>query len=222
MTRSEQAIVAGVGDYELDEVACRGALGDSLRPCVERRLVGSYRADRRAELGIIDEGARIGGRSAATTVAGCNARPRSEAGTSIAGTAPATPGWRRGPNRARGRAADAVGDPLGRARSQTRGAGSSAPPSSMKSGPATKATPSALAASSAADRVVVVGEVDPEEVAAAGHDELAPRAVCSPSASTSASRRSASASLTNAMFSASAPERQSSSTIDSASMFGEM
>ena len=42
----------------------------------------------------------------------------------------------------------------------------------MKSGPATKVTPSSLAASSSAGVSTSSVEVEPEEVAALGHDEL--------------------------------------------------
>ena len=46
------------------------------------------------------------------------------------------------------------------------------PPSSMKSGPATNATPSSLAGASICAGVGALVEVEPEEVAAAGDDEL--------------------------------------------------
>ena len=91
----------------------------------------------------------------------------------------------------------------------------------MKSGPATKATPSPFAASSSGDGVVLVGEVEPEEVAAARDDELGLGDLLAQRLDQRVAALGR-APLTNSMLRSSAPERQSSSTTDSASMFGEM
>ena len=82
------------------------------------------------------------------------------------------PGSRRGCAPAPGDARDALRRSAPAARWRRRGAGCCSPPSIMKSGPATKATPSPLASASSARGVGALGEVEPEEVAAAGDDEL--------------------------------------------------
>ena len=88
------------------------------------------------------------------------------------------------------------------------------PPSIMKSGPATKATPSALASASRATRVGALGEVEPEEVAAAGDDELGLGDLLAQRRRPARRGAPCSAPLTNSMLRSSPPERQSSRTID--------
>ena len=69
--------------------------------------------------------------------------------------------------------------------------------------------------------VGALGEVEPEEVAAAGDDELGLRDLLAERRDERVAR-ACSAPLTNSMLRSRPPERQSSRTIDSASMFGEM
>ena len=96
------------------------------------------------------------------------------------------------------------------------------PPSSMKSGPATKATLLLQGGGEQLEGVDVVVERQPEEVTAARDDEIRLRELPAERADDGVASRAAARALTNAMFASRAPERQSSKTMDSASMFGEM
>ena len=92
----------------------------------------------------------------------------------------------------------------------------------MKSGPATKATPSSLAAASSAGGVDVLGEVEPEEVAALGDDELGLGDLLAERLDQRVAALGERRVDELDVARRAPPDRQSSKTIDSASMFGEM